>query len=133
MILGPGTHEPGASVAGAGVGAEERAKRLGQKAAVVVVTGPDRARQQELARALEQRLWDDGYTAHVLEGRDVAALAVCQRLGLISIVVAGVDEAGAGPSAVPSATDAERVVVASPDASIEAIVADLRARGTVRS
>ncbi|HEY1692761.1 MAG TPA: sulfate adenylyltransferase subunit CysN [Polyangiaceae bacterium] len=133
MIRGPGAHEPGASATGEGVTAEERAKRLGQNAAVVVMTGPDHVRQEELARALERRLWDDGHTAHVLEGRDVAALGVCQRLGLISIVVAGVGQASADPSAAPGARDAERVVVPSPDASIEAIVEELRARGVFRS
>ena len=130
MILGPGAHEPSPSTTGTEVTREERAKRLGHRAALVVVTGADRTRQEELARGLERRLWDDGYTAHVLEAREVAALAVCQRLGLISIAVL---EASEEPSAVAAAAGAERVVVAAPGTSIEGIVGELRARGVLPS
>jgi bifunctional enzyme CysN/CysC len=129
MILGPGAHEPKPSAAGE-VTAEERAKRLGHGPALVVVTGADRAQQDELARGLERRLWDDGYTAHVLEARDVAALAVCRRLGLIGIGVLG---AGEEPAAVAATAGAEHVVVAEQGASIEGIVAELRARGVLPS
>jgi bifunctional enzyme CysN/CysC len=130
MILGPGAHEPVASAAGAGVTEEERAKRLGHRAAVVVVTGADRTRQEELARGLERRLWDDGCTAHVLEARDVAALATCQRLGLISIAILG---AGEEPAPVAAASDALHVVAGAPGTSIEGIVSELQARGVLPS
>jgi bifunctional enzyme CysN/CysC len=131
MILGPGAHEPGAASTGAGVTPEERAKRLGQSAAVVVVTGADRGRQNELARGLERRLWDDGYTAHVLVAREVGALAVCQKLGLISIVVT---EGSEELSALTRAADAGHVVVAAADgdASVEGLVRELRAREAIR-
>jgi bifunctional enzyme CysN/CysC len=130
MILGPGAHEPSASTGGAGVTSEERAKRLGHRTGLVVVTGADRAAQEELARGLERRLWDEGYTAHVLEARDVAALAVCQGLGLISIAV--LDE-GQEPSAVTATAGADRVVLAAPGTPIEKVVGELRARGVLPS
>jgi bifunctional enzyme CysN/CysC len=126
MILGPGAHEPSASTGGARVTSEERAKRLGHQAALVLVTGGDPTAQEELGRVLERRLWDDGYTAHCLPARDVAALAVSQRLGLITIAVLQADE---DPSAVAAAAGAERVVVAAPGTSTEGIVGELRARG----
>jgi bifunctional enzyme CysN/CysC len=129
MILGPGRLEAVAAT-GAGVTAEERAKRLGHRAAVVVVTGSDRARREDLARALERRLWDDGCTAHVVEAGDAAAVALGQKLGLIGIAVS---EAAEDAAAVAGASGAERVIVAAQDASVEAIVEELRARGVFRS
>ena len=60
-----------AAAAGAGVTPSERAQRLGQRAAVVVADGPrPRAARRARAHGSSGRLWDDGYTAHVLEARD---------------------------------------------------------------
>src|SRR5262249_1716730 len=80
MILGPGASEPARTAAdgGRGVSLAERERRLGQRPAAVVLTGGDPARQAELGYALERRLWDEGFSAHVLEPGEVGALPVCQ-------------------------------------------------------
>ena len=83
MIVGRGGGEsrvgtPGdgaAEPAGAGarptrslVTSEERARRLGQKAATVWLTGLPRSGKSAIAYALERRLFDDGHAAHVIDG-----------------------------------------------------------------
>jgi bifunctional enzyme CysN/CysC len=118
MILGP---------AAAGEGTErvapaERARRLGQHPAVVIVRGADAAPREELAYALERRLWDEGHHAHVLGPGEAGALPVCQRLGMISIVI------GDGPIDTASAALAVEVDAAS---DVEGVIAALRANGAV--
>jgi bifunctional enzyme CysN/CysC len=138
MILGQGASEPGAVEAGGarGVTPAERLRRLGQKPSVVVLTGDDRTRVEEVAYGLERRLWDEGYTAHVLGAREVGALAVCQRLGLISIVLA---DGSTELSALTSVADPAGLLVVGCDAeageaaaSVEGVVRDLRGRRVVR-
>ena len=91
MILGPGDEEAGSEQAGDGrVSSAERAARLGQRAAVVVLTGASAARQEELAYGLERRLWDEGTTACVLGPREVGSVKLCASLGLV--VIATTDE-----------------------------------------
>jgi len=64
------------------------------------------ARREELALGVERRLWDDGYTAHVLGPGDVRAPQVFTELGLISLVLAdGAEELAAARAAI----GAERV------------------------
>jgi bifunctional enzyme CysN/CysC len=129
MILGPAASEPAAAPGeGArGVSRAERERRLGQKAAVVVVGGAGPDRREALGHALERRLWDEGYTAHVLAPHEAGALAVCQALGMISIVL---DE-GSGEVDAP---DPARVVRcdAGSEGALETALAGLRARDVVR-
>jgi bifunctional enzyme CysN/CysC len=123
MILGPGAaeHEEVAS-GGPGVSLAERIRRLGQRPAAIVVTGGEPAQREDVGRALERRLWDDGYTAHVLGPGEVGALEVCQRLGMISVVT--------DPAALKGTGDpAERIVVSVGEAPVEAALAALRGRG----
>jgi bifunctional enzyme CysN/CysC len=133
MILGPGAQEPRATSpeGGRGVAIGERVQRLGQRPAAVVLTGEDRGRQEELAYELERRLWDDGYTAHVLGAREVSALGVCQRLGLISIVLAD------GSTELPAlgrVVGPEQLVMVECDAnaSVDRVVRELKSRDVVR-
>jgi bifunctional enzyme CysN/CysC len=135
MILGPAANEAdqaGAEEGGRGVALRERLQRLGQRPAAVVLTGDDRARQEELGSELERRLWDDGYTAHLLGPREVGALAVCQRLGLISIVLA---DGSTELFALARTLGAEQLVVVPCDASasVERVLAELRSRDVVRA
>jgi bifunctional enzyme CysN/CysC len=109
----------------------ERLQRLGQRPAAVVLTGEDRARQEELAYELERRLWDDGYTAHLLGAREVGALGVCQRLGLITIVLAD------GSTELPAlgrVVGPEQLVVVECDASasVDRVLRELKSRDVVR-
>jgi bifunctional enzyme CysN/CysC len=135
MITGPGASEPGeAEVGGApGVSLAERLRRLGQKAAVVVVTGDDPAQVEALGYGLERRLWDEGFGVHVLAARDVGALAVCQGLGMISVVLA---DGSTELSALSKRVDPAAVLVVSSNAeggaSVEGVMSDLRGRGVVR-
>jgi bifunctional enzyme CysN/CysC len=136
MILGPGGNEPREEevVKSGGVTLAERTRRLGQRPALVVLTGGDEARREELGHALERRLWDDGYTAHVLGPRAVGAAAVCQGLGLISIVLAdGTTELSGLKAGIPG----EQILVVSVDdadggGSTEAVLRALRARDVIR-
>jgi bifunctional enzyme CysN/CysC len=102
MILRPGAVD--AAEGGAGVSLAERERRLGQKAAVVTVRDP------ELAAALERALWDEGYTAHVLGPGEQGALAVCQRLGMISIVVADTGDATSTVASLLASLRAREVI-----------------------
>jgi bifunctional enzyme CysN/CysC len=83
---------------------------------------------------LERRLWDDGYTAHVLGPRAVGAAAVCQGLGLITIVLAdGTTELSGIKGAIPG----EQILVFSVDdadggGSTEAVLRALRSRDVIR-
>ncbi len=140
MILGPGAslqrprarprpdrRDPaGKESSGAAVSLEERGRRLGQGAAVVVLGGDDAARQAALGQALERRLWDEGYTAHVLGPRDMGALAVCQRLGMITIVL------GDGSTELPALDAGALVVVCDRDTSVAAVLRALRGRDVIR-
>jgi bifunctional enzyme CysN/CysC len=136
MILGPGAQEPREAISEGGLGPlrvalGERLQRLGQRPAAVVLTGEDRARQEELAYELERRLWDDGYTAHVLGAREVGALAVCQRLGLITVVLAD------GSTELPAlgrVVGPEQLVVVECDASasVDRVLRELKSRDVVR-
>jgi bifunctional enzyme CysN/CysC len=109
MILGPGAHEPDAAGAASNdgrVSTAERLARLGQRPAALVFVGGEAAHREDLAHRLERRLWDDGYTAHVLGSRDIQALPLFTELGLISLVVAeGPNELAAARAAI----GAERV------------------------
>jgi sulfate adenylyltransferase large subunit len=136
MILGPGADEPesgGASGDGR-VSAAERQARLGQRPAALFFVGGDLARREELAHGLERRLWDDGYTAHVLGPRDIRALPIFSELGLVSLVLAdGSEEL----SAVRAAIGGERVFEVQcgegeAAESIEGILARLRDGGIIR-
>ncbi len=136
MILGPGADEPeSAGVGGDGrVTVAERLARLGQRPAALFFVGGDRARREELAHGLERRLWDDGYTAHVLATHDPGSLRVLLGLGLISLALAeGPDEL----SAVRAALGAEQVFEVpcgegQAAESIEGILARLRDAGIIR-
>jgi bifunctional enzyme CysN/CysC len=119
MILGPAADAHGAER----VGAVERARRLGQEAAAVIVRGGDAARREALAYALERRLWDEGHHAHVLGPGEAGALAACQRIGMISLVIAE------GPVDTSSAARVAEVDAAS---DVEAALAALRAAGVIR-
>jgi bifunctional enzyme CysN/CysC len=55
------------------VGVEERARRLGQKGATVWLTGLPRSGKSAIAYALERRLFDEGVTAHVIDGEVLRA------------------------------------------------------------
>ncbi len=112
MILAPAAGEA-ASEGARRVSLAERARRLGHQAAVVVVAS------EELAYALERRLWDEGLGVHVLAAAEVGALGVSQALGMISIVVGGVTEAPAD------------AVIAGDGASVESVLKELRARGVM--
>ena len=90
MIIGPGADEPdgqGATGGDGRVSTAERLARLGQRPATLLFVGGDAARREELAHGLERRLWDDGYTAHVLGAQDAGAVGLLAELGLISLVV----------------------------------------------
>ena len=138
MILGPGASEVGVpdrqATVSRGVSPAERSRRLAQGPALIVLTGGDATRREELGYGLERRLWDDGYTAHVLPPRSIGAVAVCQGLGLLTILLADGDtELSALTDVVPRE---QTLVVACDDgaegASIEAIVRALRAREVIR-
>jgi bifunctional enzyme CysN/CysC len=107
----------------------ERSERLGQRAAAVVIAGG-----VELAHAVERRLWDEGYTAHVIEGGApldaVGALVLSDALGLIT-VASGLSE---DEVARARAALVERLVELAGErsASVEAVIAALRARDVVR-
>ena len=112
----------------------ERQERLGQRPAALFFVGGDEARREELAHALERRLWDDGYTAHVLGPRDLRAVRICGELGLISLVLAdGSEEL----SAVRAELGAEQILeVQCGDGeegeSLDSVLARLRERGVIR-
>ena len=137
MILGPGADEPEANRAASGdgrVSLAERGERLGQRPAALLFVGGDEARRDELAHALERRLWDDGYTAHVLGPRDLRAVRLCGELGLISLVVAGASEelsaarAELGPEQIFEVPCGE----GEEGESIDGVLARLRERGVIR-
>ena len=134
MILGRGDTEPldqGPS-ATRGVSLADRVRRLGQRPAAVVLTGADEASRDELGHAIERRLWDDGYTAHVLPPRAISAAAVCQGLGLITIVIpAGDTELSGLRAAIPG----DQLILVDCDAegaSVESVLKALRARDAIR-
>jgi bifunctional enzyme CysN/CysC len=136
MILGPGATEPGAvdHDGTRGVSLAERAQRLAQRPALIVLRGGDVAAREQLGFDLERRLWDDGYTAHVLRPRAVGAAAVCQSLGLITVLLADGDTE---LSALTSALPPEQILSVACDegaegASVEAILRALRGRDVLR-
>ncbi|MCC6556736.1 MAG: sulfate adenylyltransferase subunit CysN [Polyangiaceae bacterium] len=96
MITGP-AREPAAAAAGAPerVSAAERARRLGQGAAVIRIEAADPERAAALAVALERRLFDEGLAACALDpartrGLDAAASArLAADLGFLVLVPAG--------------------------------------------
>ena len=93
---------------------------------------PDEARREELGYGIERRLWDDGYTAHVLGPREVGAAAVCQSLGLISVVLA---DGSTELSAITRAAHPAQVIVIACDgegASVEAALKALQEREIIR-
>ncbi len=62
------------------VGPAERAERLGQRSATVWLTGLVRSGKSTIAYALERRLFDAGYMAHVLDGENLR-LGISDNLG----------------------------------------------------
>jgi bifunctional enzyme CysN/CysC len=62
------------------VGPAERAERLGQRPATVWLTGLVRSGKSTVAYALERRLFDAGYLAHVLDGENLR-LGISDNLG----------------------------------------------------
>ncbi|AKT35968.1 adenylylsulfate kinase [Chondromyces crocatus] len=138
MILGPGADEPPApgepGHAQGRVTAAERAARLGQSPAAVFFTGGSAERRSELAIALERRLWDDGYTAHVVEPRSVAAVKLSLSLGLISLVLTdgAVELSGAHASLGDAQILEVRCDEGDPMASVEAVLHALRVRDVIR-
>jgi bifunctional enzyme CysN/CysC len=62
------------------VGPVERAERLGQRPATVWLTGLVRSGKSTIAYALERRLFDAGYLAHVLDGENLR-LGISDNLG----------------------------------------------------
>ncbi len=137
MILGPGEDEPDAASAASGdgrVSPAERLERLGQRPATLFFLGGDAARREELAHGLERRLWDDGYTAHVLGPRDIRSARLCAELGLITLVlVDGSEEL----SAVRTELSAEQVFEVQCEEgeageSVEGVLQRLRESGTIR-
>jgi bifunctional enzyme CysN/CysC len=136
MILGPGDTEPHEVDPGAvrGVSLVERLRRLGQRPAAVVLTGGEDARREELGYLLERRLWDEGYTAHVLGPRAVGTAVLCQGLGLITILLAdGTTELSALADVLP----AEQLLRVRCDddeggGSVEEAVRELRRREVIR-
>lgn len=137
MIQGPGAAESDAVDASGsrGVSLEERNRRLGQKPAVVVLKSGDSARRETLAYALERRLWDDGYTAHIVDAKALLAVPTCQGLGLISIVLA---TPTTDLSEVTSATGSEQIFVVNCDlapegsATVEGVMNTLRGSEAIR-
>jgi bifunctional enzyme CysN/CysC len=136
MILGPGADEPeqGGVSGGGAVSVAERLARLGQRPAALFFVGGDAARRDDLAHRLERRLWDDGYTAHVLGPRDLRALRMCGDLGLISLVLAdGSEEL----SAVRGELAAEQTLEVQcgegeEGESLDSVLSRLRERGVIR-
>ena len=134
MILGRGDTEPqdqGPS-ATRGVSLADRVRRLGQRPAAVVLTGADEAHREELGHAIERRLWDDGYTAHVLPPQAISAAAVCQGLGLITIVITDGD---AELSGLHAAIPGDQLILVDCDAesaSVESVLKALRALDAIR-
>ncbi len=137
MILGPGADEADALPVSGGDGRvtlAERMARLGQRPAAIVLLGGDAARRDELGTALERRLWDEGYSAHVLPPRSAAALSLACSLGLISILLADGDVELSG---VRAALRSEALFEVSCEegseaASVEAVLHRLRERGVIR-
>ena len=119
MILAPAAADAaeGGAEGARGVTAAERLRRLGHKAAAVVLG----AGAEGLAYALERRLWDEGFSAHVIGPREAGAVPVCQALGMISIVLA---EPGAE-------IEASTQVVVEDGATVESVLKELRARGVL--
>ena len=134
MILGPGADEPEAAGGGGRVSVAERLARLGQRPAALLFVGGDLARREELAHGLERRLWDDGYTAHVLAPRDLGSVRVLADLGLMSLVVADGPEEIAPVRAAIGADKVFEVKCGAGEAaeSIEGILARLREGGIIR-
>jgi bifunctional enzyme CysN/CysC len=62
------------------VGPVERSERLGQRPATVWLTGLVRSGKSTIAYALERRLFDAGYLAHVLDGENLR-LGISDNLG----------------------------------------------------
>jgi bifunctional enzyme CysN/CysC len=116
---------------GGPVSRAERGERLGQRAVAVVIPGG-----VALAHAVERRLWDEGYTAHVIDGASpgdldaVGAMALCDGLGLITLTTGLPDE----EVARARATLGERLLEPAGEdgASVEGVLAALRARDYVR-
>ncbi len=136
MILGRGDTEPSdvEASSGRGVSLAERTRRLGQRPAVVVITNGDEARREELGYGIERRLWDDGYTSHVVSPRAIGAVAVCQGLGLVSILLA---DGNTELSGLKAALPTEQILVVDCDdaaggGSIEAVLKALRSRDVIR-
>jgi bifunctional enzyme CysN/CysC len=131
MIQGPAAEAEAAPAGSGRVTRAERAERLGQRAAAVVLPGG-----ADLAHAVERRLWDEGFVAHVIDaeaspGMDApAALALCDGLELITLAV-GLSGADVGRA---RELLGERVVEigAEEGASADGIMGALRARGVVR-
>jgi bifunctional enzyme CysN/CysC len=128
MIQGTGAREDREAAPAKGrVSRAERSDRLGQKAAAVVVTGG-----ADLAHAVERRLWDEGYTACVIEGGAdaVGAMVLCDGLGLITLAI------GLAEEDVARAREhlGDRLVVPAGDegASVDGVIGALRARDVVR-
>jgi bifunctional enzyme CysN/CysC len=141
MITGPSGAEPSAPeevktarASGAGrVTLAERMLRLGQKPAAVFLIGGAADRQEELAYTLERKLWDDGYTSHVLEPQTIGSAKLCIGLGLITIAVT---TDSVELSALRAAFDPEHLLVVdcregSESASVEAILRLLRDRNII--
>ena len=118
------------------VSPRERAERLGQRGAAVVIGG---ARAQAIGYALERRLFDLGHAAHVLAyaGEAAAATALaaraCAEAGLLAICVDG------DAAAIAAQLGAERLIDARPDETqsieraAEALVEQLQSAGHLRT
>jgi bifunctional enzyme CysN/CysC len=59
---------------------DERAKRLAQRPVTVWLTGLPKSGKSRVAYALEKKLFDDGYTAHVIDGENMR-LTISHDLG----------------------------------------------------
>jgi bifunctional enzyme CysN/CysC len=137
MILGPGEDEPDAASAASGTGRvalAERLERLGQRPATLFFVGGEPARREELASDLERRLWDEGYTAHVLGPRDLRSARVCADLGLITLVLLDGSEELSAVRAELGANQVFEVRCEEGEAgeSVEGLLQRLRESGAIR-
>jgi sulfate adenylyltransferase large subunit len=117
----------------------ERAERLGQRGAAVLLRGANADVVRRLAFALERKLFDLGRVAYALDGAsEAAASAVTARFvdaGLVAVVANAADGLAAAPArrlevAIGGrATDGVSVSGATVDADVDVVVRALTERG----